>query len=115
MGNYQSDADGGIVIFVSQMENEKFEHLVSIHELVESILCHHRGIKNEDIDQFDIQFEKDRKAGLHSEVSEPGDDTRSPYHDEHQVATTIERLLAVAIGVDWKEYERAVSELSISH
>jgi hypothetical protein len=34
---------------------------------------------------------------------------KAPYYRQHQIATAVERLLAVELGVDWGAYDREVS------
>ena len=94
---------------VSRMANERMEHLVLIHELVERVLCYHRGISNQDIDRFDLWFESVRAE---DSKTEPGDDPRAPYRREHRFATKIERLLAKELGVSWREYGKAIARLA---
>jgi hypothetical protein len=53
-----------------------------------------------------MAYEAKRKPG---DTSEPGDDAKAPYHREHVFATKIERLLAVELGVNWRDYDREVS------
>ncbi len=86
---------------ISSLSDERYEHLVMVHELVERILCHHRGISNEAIDKFDLDFE------MRSADGEPGDDTECPNRAEHAFATRIERLLCEELGVSWTDYENA--------
>src|SRR6266850_70951 len=78
VGNYQ-DAHGLTVFTISEMDNEKYELLVAVHELVEKILVDARGISLESIDQFDMAFEAAREPG---NVDEPGHDPSAPYHRE---------------------------------
>ena len=111
VGDYWIDPDGTMQIRVSDMGNWKYELLVAIHELVEQNLCLDRGIKEEDISNFDIQFEKDREEGKRSKEAEPGDDPAAPYRKEHFTATNIERILCEALGVNWKEYDDKVLSL----
>lgn len=94
-------------ILCSKMKAE-FVFLVLIHEFVEWFLCQMRGIKNEDIDKFDMEFEKNRKQG---NEDEPGDDPRAPYFCEHQFASQIEKTCAEELGVDWNEYEDILMKL----
>lgn len=104
VGDFWDDEEGTRVR-VSEMNNEDYEFCVAIHELIESYLCHNRGIKEEEITTFDMAFEAKRKKG---NEDEPGDDSNAPYCKEHFFATTIERLLAAELGIDWKLYERAI-------
>lgn len=90
------------------MGNWRFEALVALHELVEVIKCKHDGVSQKDVDAFDIAFEKNRKPG---NDDEPGDDPNAPYQNQHCLATGIERIMAAELGVDWREYDRAVMAL----
>ncbi len=83
---------------ISRLSDERHEHLILVHELIERILCHHRGISNEAIDRFDFDYVKSGKLG------EPGDDPQAPYHAEHRFATKIEKLLAQELEVEWNRY-----------
>jgi hypothetical protein len=106
-GDWQWTADG-LVIKVSSLADWRHEMLVGIHEAIEAILCFDSNIAEEDVDRFDIQFEKFRRS---DDVSEPGDDPRAPYHRQHRIATAIETLLAVELGVDWNRYEEEINGL----
>jgi hypothetical protein len=39
--------------------------------------------------------------------SEPGDDIHAPYYKQHQLATSVERMLTAELEVDWNAYEAA--------
>ena len=91
--------------------NWKYEFLVALHELVEWALIHDKGLAIEDIDAFDIQFEKERSEGKHSKDAEPGNDMTAPYYMEHQIATSIEQAMAVFLKVDWPTYEKTIEDL----
>lgn len=108
VGDWQISEDGTIAIDVSDMGNEDYAFLVAIHEAVEVWLCRKRGISQESVDAFDIEYEKNRPDG---DFSEPGDDTNAPYFKEHQFATMIERQVAKELGVNWDEYNHAVESL----
>jgi hypothetical protein len=86
-GNWWED-EGIRYIRVSEMGNEDYEFLVAIHEIIEQALCKKRGILNDQIDSFDIEFEKNRKEG---DLSEPGDAELCPYKKEHFFATNVQR------------------------
>jgi hypothetical protein len=100
--------DGALFITVSQMDNWKYEFLVTLHELAEVHLCIHSGIEQSVVDAFDIKFEKKRKKG---NTDEPGDDPKCPYRTEHLIATGIEKVAAAFLGVCWKDYEEKVNSL----
>jgi len=93
---------------ISDMQDEDCEFLVAIHELIEQHLCKKRGISEESITAFDMEFEQNRLPG---DVEEPGNDIRAPYYKEHVFATSIEKLVAAELGVDWDEYDKTVNSL----
>lgn len=95
-------------IKISELDNWRFEFLVSFHEMIEAILCLHREITTEQVDRFDFNYEHRRSVG---DESEPGDDPTAPYYHEHFFATSLERLMAAELGVDWIEYEKKINEL----
>jgi hypothetical protein len=101
----------GRVFRISEMDNPDYEFLVMIHEIIESHLVQKRGISDAAIDAFDIQFEKDREAGKVPQDAEAGDSIEAPYYREHRFATTIERLVAYELGVDWMSYDNTVMSL----
>ena len=109
-GDYWQNADT-LRLKVSKMPEWRWEFLVAVHELIEWGLCKHAGVGLSNIDRFDIQFEKDREAHQWPKDLEPGDDPRAPYHSQHFLATSIERILAYALGVNWKAYEDYVESL----
>lgn len=96
------------VIRSSRLSSLQREFCVLIHELVECYLCQMRGISDADVTAFDEAFEKARPDG---DDSEPGDSPEAPYRKEHFFATTIERLVAAELGIDWADYERELNEL----
>lgn len=91
-----------LVIMVSDMGDWKKEALVAFHEFEEAVLCKSRNITEEQVDQFDFNFQG---------CDEPGNDPQAPYYHEHQAATQSEKHLADELGVDWDEYERVVNSL----
>jgi len=105
VGDWQVKPDG-LHITVSKMNDQRYEFLIAMHETIEAYLAIHAGVSPEGVDRFDKAYEARRKAG---DDSEPGDDPRAPYHREHVFATKIERLLAVELGVNWRDYDREVS------
>lgn len=93
---------GEVLVRVSRMKDWRYEALVGVHELVEALLCRYNGITTKQADEFDMTFKGE---------GEPGDDPACPYRKEHFFATSIERLLAAELGVDWAEYDKAVAAL----
>jgi hypothetical protein len=81
---------------------------VALHELIEVTLCEERGITCEQVDAFDKAYERTRPKG---DESEPGDSPDAPYRKEHFFSTSIERLMAAELGVDWAKYDEAIYKL----
>lgn len=97
---------------VSEMGNEDYEFLVAIHELVEEHLTRKHGISEDTITAFDIQYEQNRAED--DTNSEPGDSPDAPYHQEHLLATSVERIVASMLGVNWDTYDAVVNSLDQS-
>lgn len=100
-----------LLVTVSDMKNNHYHFLVSVHEQIEAMLCAKAGIKEEDVTNFDMQFEQWRDVGQVGEFDEPGNDPRAPYYIQHKLATKIEMELADILGVNWNEYDLAVNSL----
>lgn len=98
-------APGGCVridVEVSATEDWRHASLIAVHELIEAILCRHRGISQDEVDSFDL---------AHPELDDPGASESAPYHREHMFALAAERELAAALDVDWTEYTTALDSL----
>ncbi len=95
--------DGVLAIRVSSMRNWRYEMAVATHELVEALLCIHKGVTASEVDEFDMSY-----VG----AGEPGDDTDAPYRDQHCFATAVERMLIAAMEQSWADYEKAVEALA---
>jgi hypothetical protein len=95
-------------IRVSKLSDWRYEMLVARHELDEAILCEHEGITQKVVDDFDEKFEAARTA---NDDSEPGDSPLAPYRRPHFRATTNERIMADALGVNWQEYEAELNSM----
>lgn len=108
VGDWQYTEKDNFYVTVSRMDNWKYELLVGIHELIEAALCKDRGITDNLVSDFDRNFEALRQPG---NTDEPGDHQFAPYKNEHFFATSIERLIAAELNVDWKEYDDAVQAL----
>ena len=112
VGDWFYEPDGTLRIKVSELSDWRLEALIAVHELVETLLCEHRGITQQQVDDFDKAFEADREAGkLEDPDAEPGDHPAAPYVREHCVATGIERLLAAELNVNWATYEAELNSL----
>lgn len=108
VGDYWYDRKGILQIRVSKMDTSISEQLVAVHELVEVIMCLHKGVKISDIDKFDNEFEAKRKKGNNDE---PGFDRNAPYRNEHAIATAVELIMCGYLDVPWQEHELQVNFL----
>ena len=108
VGDYWYPQSYRMELRVSDMQNEDYEFLVMIHELVEAHLCRKRGIEEPVIKAFDEAFEARREEG---NTDEPGFDPNAPYFKEHTFATFIEAQIAEELGIDWEEYSNVVNSL----
>jgi hypothetical protein len=111
VGDYWEDENGVEQVRVSAMKDWRYEVLVGVHELIELALARHRGISEKAISDFDIAFESSKEQG--SVSGEAGDHPLAPYRREHFFATSLERMLAAELDVDWGEYERYIDTLGI--
>jgi hypothetical protein len=91
-----------LLIDVSRTGDWRHAALVAVHELVEALLCRHRGIEQHVVDAFDL---------ANPLSGDPGDEPDCPYRDEHRAAETIERQLAAALDVPWEDYCDALGAL----
>ena len=108
VGDWKRNKNGTLIIKVSDMGDKRYAMLVAIHELVETLLCEHDGVKEEDVTAFDIAFEKKRKLG---NEDEPGDSQKAPYRKQHAVATIVEKLMCKKLGCNWQKYNDVVNSL----
>ena len=98
---YHIDGDELILdITVANTKNTDYDFLIILHEIVECYLCYKRGISDEEVTQFDKDHEKNEN---------PGNLTTAPYHNEHRVATIIEKLLARELHAKLKDYDKKLS------
>ena len=99
---YLDPSTGRLMIKVSDTGDWRSDALVAVHELVEALLCRAAGIEASAVDNYDM---------LYSGEGEPGDDPAAPYHEQHQLATEIARLVGVGMGYPWSEHEERVNKL----
>lgn len=114
-GDYYIDEDQNLRIKISELGNTFYERLVAIHELIEWTLTDFKGIKEEDIMNFDIYFEGRRKLGLVQDNAEPGFNKNAPYTNEHAIATSVELIMCSSAGVAWEDYENSFESLKNKH
>lgn len=112
VGDYE-EVEGVTFFRISQTTDRREMLLIMIHEVVEWALCQVKGISNDQIDKFDLNWKRENlPLGVVDYVMEPGDDPNAPYYKLHQITTGIERILAAEMGVDWPTYERHLEELT---
>ncbi len=107
-GDYYENKYGDMIVEICKQSNPDYEFCIMIHELIEEYITRKRGIKEQEIMDFDLQFEAEREEGLHSDTAEPGIDFRAPYRKEHIFAENIERLIAAELNIDWELYGREI-------
>lgn len=101
------DAKGDLQVRVSPMSDWRREVLLGIHEAVEAIMCKHNGVSQEQVDKFDLEYDKTHAFDVNA-----GDDPEAPYQHEHCLATAIERILCAELRVNWESYD---TELAVSY
>lgn len=106
-GDYYFVGDNCFVDVKEQI-NPDYELLIAIHELIEEYLTRKNNINEPDILKFDLEFEEERKQGLHTQEDEPGHDIRAPYHKQHVFAENIERLIAQELNINWIQYGKDI-------
>jgi hypothetical protein len=112
LGDWIPKSRNRMFIYVSDTGNKNYNNIIALHEFIEGTSCIEKGIKEDDVTDFDIMYEEERLKGLHSIHEEPGDDLRAPYFKEHQTATMIEKIFARELGVNWDYYESTCVEIS---
>lgn len=95
------ETDNSIEIRITKQDNPECNLLIMLHEMIEYILCEKRGIKEADITNFDLEWEKLSEP----KEDEPGNSKWAPYYKEHRIAENFERQLASLLDIDWFQYE----------
>ena len=72
------------------------------------MVCLAHGITTEKMIAFDKQFDKFRTE---EKPLEPGNDPAAPYHKEHIVATSFEKIIAKELEIDWNEYNQYIDKV----
>jgi len=78
---------GRWVIEVCELEDVRYEFLVIVHELIEWFLS---------------QLKEVERGGI--EANSGGSNVKVNHYWEHVFATLVERMVALQLDVDWKEY-----------
>lgn len=96
---YRGDA---LNIVAVALGSWKMEACLQVHELTEALICKYLGVSQEAVDEFDMTFKGE---------GEPGDAPDCPYRIPHKVASAVEYILALALDLDWQEYEDRLRSL----
>ena len=107
----QENDTGFLNVRVSVMSDWRYVALVFFHEVIEALLCKLAGVREVDIKAFDEMYGAEREEGKHTIDEEPGHDDRAPYRKQHVIAESLERVLAIFLGVDWRSYDLEVMSL----
>jgi hypothetical protein len=108
-GDWFTDPDGTLHITVSEEMGEDSAMLVAIHELIEMFLCQQAFVTQEEVDAFDKEYERNRKPD--DLDSEPGEDPKAPYREQHRIAKEIELRLCQEIM--WSHHCKNVARLNL--
>jgi hypothetical protein len=104
-GDYWTE--GGCIQFrILSLGNADYEFLITLHELVEKQIARKMGISEQTIDAWDL---------AHEDEDEPGAMEGCPYREAHMIAESVERVIAVKLGVDWDHYDKTVREVMARH
>jgi hypothetical protein len=90
-GDWQFGSDGSLEIRVNSTLPEDEQWAVTLHKLAEALLCRQRGITQEVVDAWNLEWEQWERVG------EPGENRRAPYHREHMFASALETLFTLAL------------------
>ncbi len=75
---------------VSDMGDWRYNFSVLLHEFVEFAVLSHKGVSEADVLAFDLAVPEDSPY-----ADDPGFDPKAPYHWEHVLADTVERLVSI--------------------
>jgi hypothetical protein len=105
-GDYWID-ENTLEVRITKQGNRDYEFMIMIHELIEEYLTRRKGINEQSILEFDLEWEKKKEQGL-TTAEEPGAEPDCPYKREHFLATVIEGLLALEMGIDFQTYDQEI-------
>jgi hypothetical protein len=94
------DSNGDLQVRVCPMSDSRMEIALMLHEAFEALLCHHDGVTQKQVDEFDQKYDLTHETDV-----EAGDDPNAPYKVQHSLATAVERIYTAHVGLDWKTYD----------
>lgn len=89
-------------INISDTGNADSNFLIMVHEIIEAYLCRKNGVKESDVDKWDMD---------HLDSDDPGSIEGCPYLSEHTVATSIEIMLAYSQNIGWLAHNKRIEDL----
>jgi hypothetical protein len=100
-GDYLYDPEGNLIVKAYLKDDNSYDYafLIAIHELVEAWLTNHRGIEEQDIDEYDRMIVE--RGGV---ADEAGNEFDCIYKKEHRFSENIERQIAHEMNIDWFDY-----------
>jgi len=101
LGNYKR-VNNVTYFMISDCNNEWYEYMIALHELIEETLTRKRGISEEVITDFDLG---------HLDADDPGSLPDAPYFKEHMFAMSMERKMCKMLGLDWNLYDSVCSKI----
>lgn len=83
--------DDTLIFEIKDTGNPIHNKLILIHEIIEESLTNYKDISELEISKFDIE---------NPELDEPGDSINAPYHREHIIASAVENILCMYLGIN---------------
>ena len=105
-GDWQFDAEGNLLVRISDLGDNYFNFLFARHEMDEAILCKHAGITTEMVDADELNAK---------DTDDPDSFTGYPgscYQQQHNDALSMEWMMSRLLEIDWEEYGDAVEALN---
>jgi hypothetical protein len=100
VGDYW-ETETSIEFRITELDNPAYSYAILLHELHEKFRNNQLGIKDEDVDAFDL---------AHPELDDPGLSPEACYHKTHMESDALERLFIILAGADWTAYEAAIEK-----
>ena len=105
LGDYWQDGDT-LHFRTSDLGDWRYNFSVLLHEFVEYAVLLHKGVPEADVLAFDLAVPSDSPF-----ADDPGFDPKAPYHKEHVLADTLERLLSIFLDFEVSDPWKAADKL----
>jgi len=105
LGDYWKEDDTWYIT-VSDLGDWRYNFSILLHEFIEFAIIQHKGIPENEVIEFDLSVLKDSKY-----AEDPGFDPKAPYHREHVLADTVERLISMFLDFEVSEPWEAARKL----